>query len=41
MWERMSAAGAEDARRRFAVEPIVSQYEALYRSALNGAGSTV
>jgi L-malate glycosyltransferase len=40
MWERMSAAGAEDARRRFAVEPIVSQYEALYRSALNGAGST-
>jgi L-malate glycosyltransferase len=36
-WERMSAAGAKDARERFSVDPIVSQYESLYWSALNGS----
>ena len=33
-WERMSAAAAADARRRFAQDAIVSQYEALYEDAL-------
>jgi N-acetyl-alpha-D-glucosaminyl L-malate synthase BshA len=31
----MSAAGAADARRRFALDTIVSQYEALYRNVLD------
>ena len=31
----MGAAGAEDARRRFALDMIVSQYEAMYRSAID------
>ena len=30
----MGAAGAEDARKRFALDTVVSQYEELYRSAL-------
>ncbi|HUF65478.1 MAG TPA: N-acetyl-alpha-D-glucosaminyl L-malate synthase BshA [Gemmatimonadaceae bacterium] len=37
-WRRMSEAGVRDARERFAVEPIVSQYESLYEDAVNGAG---
>ncbi|MEO6866233.1 MAG: N-acetyl-alpha-D-glucosaminyl L-malate synthase BshA [Gemmatimonadaceae bacterium] len=31
----MGAAGAADARKRFSLDTIVSQYEALYRSAIN------
>ncbi len=31
---RMAAAGAEDARRRFSLDTIVSQYEELYRKAI-------
>ena len=31
----MGAAGADDARKRFALDTVVSQYEDLYRSALN------
>ncbi len=31
---RMAAAGAEDARRRFSLDTIVSQYEELYRRAI-------
>jgi L-malate glycosyltransferase len=30
----MGAAGADDARKRFALDTVVSQYEDLYRSAL-------
>ena len=30
-WRAMSAAAAADARARFAIDDIVSQYEALYR----------
>jgi hypothetical protein len=30
----MAAAAATDARERFALDTVVSQYEALYRSAL-------
>lgn len=37
-WKRLSEAGVRDARERFAVEPIVSQYESLYEDAINGAG---
>jgi glycosyltransferase involved in cell wall biosynthesis len=33
-WSRMSAAAAADARRRFALDDIVAQYEALYERAL-------
>ena len=33
-WERMSAAAAADARRRFGRDEVVSQYEALYEDAL-------
>ncbi|MEO7103670.1 MAG: N-acetyl-alpha-D-glucosaminyl L-malate synthase BshA [Gemmatimonadaceae bacterium] len=32
--EKMGAAGAADARARFALDNVVSQYEALYRSAV-------
>ena len=35
-WEKMSATGAVDARERFALEPIVTKYEQLYATALNG-----
>lgn len=38
-WQRMSEAGAADARRRFARSDIVSQYEAFYHFALNGGGA--
>lgn len=38
-WEVMSAAAAVDARTRFSLEPIVSKYEASYRSALDGSGA--
>lgn len=38
-WEVMSAAAAVDARTRFSLEPIVSRYEASYRSALNGSSA--
>jgi hypothetical protein len=31
----MGAAGAADARARFAIDNIVSQYESLYRSAIH------
>ena len=31
----MGAAGAADARKRFSLDTIVSQYEALYRSAID------
>mgnify|MGYP001555206316 FL=1 len=31
----MAAAGAEDARRRFALDTVVSQYESLYQSAID------
>jgi L-malate glycosyltransferase len=36
-WDRMSGAAAADARARFSLEPIVSRYEDLYWSALNGS----
>lgn len=36
-WNLMSAEGARDARDRFAVEPIVSRYEELYRGAVTAA----
>lgn len=38
-WKRMSELGARDARERFTIDPIVSQYEALYLSAINGDGA--
>ena len=38
-WQRMSEAGAADARRRFARNDIVAQYEAFYHFALNGGGA--
>lgn len=37
-WEAMSRAAAADARARFAVDQIVSQYEALYAAAAATAG---
>ena len=33
-WEAMSELGAEDARARFSLDAIVSQYEHLYRTSL-------
>ncbi len=33
-WRRMSAAGAADARARFSLDAVVSQYEALYANAI-------
>jgi glycosyltransferase involved in cell wall biosynthesis len=33
--EAMGEAGAADARKRFALDTVVSQYEALYRNALS------
>jgi N-acetyl-alpha-D-glucosaminyl L-malate synthase BshA len=33
-WEAMSALGAEDARARFSLDAIVSQYEHLYKTSL-------
>jgi glycosyltransferase involved in cell wall biosynthesis len=33
-WESMSELGAEDARARFSLDAIVSQYEHLYRTSL-------
>ncbi|HKG94803.1 MAG TPA: N-acetyl-alpha-D-glucosaminyl L-malate synthase BshA [Gemmatimonadaceae bacterium] len=33
-WQRMSVAAAADARERFSLDQIVSQYEALYENAL-------
>ena len=35
-WEAASTAAAADARARFGRDEIVSQYESLYRSALDG-----
>jgi glycosyltransferase involved in cell wall biosynthesis len=34
-YEEMSAAAAADARARFSLDTIVSQYETLYHNALN------
>ncbi|MBA2706624.1 MAG: glycosyltransferase, partial [Gemmatimonadaceae bacterium] len=36
-WEAMSRTGAEDARARFGLNEIVSQYEHLYRTSLASA----
>jgi glycosyltransferase involved in cell wall biosynthesis len=33
-WDAMSRAAAADARRRFALDQVLSQYEALYTDAL-------
>lgn len=35
-WKAMSAAAAADARARFALDPIVSQYESLYHDTIDG-----
>jgi L-malate glycosyltransferase len=37
LWGEMSALGASDARERFSLPAIVSQYEALYREAIGAA----
>ena len=36
-WRAMSGRAAADARARFALDPVVAQYEAFYTRALNGA----
>jgi N-acetyl-alpha-D-glucosaminyl L-malate synthase BshA len=38
-WAAMSAAAAADARRRFAQDAVVAQYESLYERTLAGAGA--
>ena len=37
-WRAMSGRAAADARARFALDPVVAQYEAFYTRALNGVG---